>query len=114
MLLQLLALAAVAVQGVDPGDALAGVHKGSVELFARADGHQSLVGQLNEMVGDETVAEMSGEMCSHMISVERFEDNVGRGTTSRARDYSCGDMSVVTDCHDIRGCLLYTSPSPRD
>ena len=103
MLLQLLALAAVAVQGVDPGDALAGVHKGSVELFARADGHQSLIGQLNEMVGDETVAEMSGEMCSHMISVERFEDNVGRGTTSRARDYSCGDMSVVTDCHDIRG-----------
>ena len=103
MLLQLLALAAVAVQGADPADALAGAHKSSIALFARDDGSMSLVGQLNEYIGGETVAEMSGEMCSHMISVERFEDTILRGTTTRARDYSFGDRSLVTDCNNIRG-----------
>ena len=80
MLLQLLALAAVAVQGVDPGDALAGAHKSSIALFAYDDGSMSLLGQLNGIFGDVTVAEMSGEMCAHMLSVDRFEDMVGRAT----------------------------------
>ena len=103
MLLHLLALAAVAVQGADPADALAGGHHGSVALFGDDRGSMSLVGQLNGIFGDVTVAEMSGEMCPHMNSVDRFEDLVRRAVVTRDRDYSCGDMSVVTDCHDIRG-----------
>ena len=68
MLLQLLALAAVAVQGADPGDALTGTHRSSIELFALADDNsRSLVGQLNDVFGGDTVAEMSGEMCAHML-----------------------------------------------
>ena len=103
MLLQLLALAAVAVQGADPGDALAGNPSGSVVLFANTNGRESLLLRLNELIGYDTVAEMSGEMCPHMCGIERFEDMVRRGTTIRARDFSCGDVSVVTDWNDVRG-----------
>ena len=81
----LLALAAVAVQGVDPGDALAGAHKSSIQLFAYDDGSMSLVGQLNGIFGDVTVAEKSAR-CARTCSAWTAEDTILRGTTTRARD----------------------------
>ena len=75
---------------------------GSTEYFVRRNGAESLCDKLIETYGGIANACVVIEpVVNLLISATRFTDTLLRGTTTMARDFSCGPNSLNTDCADV-------------
>ena len=76
--------------------------RSSVHYWARADAAVSLADILLERERNiQTLKMIVKPVAEFLLCVDRFDDMVKRGTTTMARDYSCGPMSIHTDLTNL-------------